>query len=127
LHLQKMEFLMSQIIVMQAPDTPPVVDQPRLERREQGAPLRSTWTLYESAMDGLSAGIWACEPGRWRIEFGDHEHEYFIVLEGRARLHDEHGTCTDLGPGQAAIIPAGFRGSFEVLERVRKHFVVVER
>jgi uncharacterized cupin superfamily protein len=84
-------------------------------------------SLYESAADGVSAGIWQCEPGRWRIEFGPHEHEYFFVLEGRARLHSIDGTVTDLGPGQAAVIPAGFRGSFEVLERVRKHFVVVER
>lgn len=118
---------MSQVIVVDTPATAPVVDQPRLERREQGAPLRSTWTLYESAAEGLAAGIWECEPGRWRIEFGPHEHEYFHLLEGRARLHDELGGFVELGPGQAAIIPAGFRGSFEVLERVRKHFVVVER
>ena len=109
------------------PATAPVVDQPRLERRETGAPLRETWTLYQAPVDGVAAGIWTCEPGRWRIEFGPAEHEYFIVLEGRARLHDEAGRVTDVGPGQAAMIPAGFRGSFEVLERVRKHFVVIER
>ena len=34
---------------------------------------------------------------------------------------------TEIGPGQAAVIPANFRGAFEVVERVRKHFVVVER
>jgi hypothetical protein len=115
------------IRTFQQPDTLPVVDHPRVERREVGAPERHTWTLYESAADGVSAGIWHCEPGRWRIEFGPHEHEYFIVLEGRARLHGMDGAVTELGPGQAAVIPAGFRGSFEVLERVRKHFVVVER
>ena len=49
------------------------------------------------------------------------------MVQGRARLHSVDGTVTELGPGQAAVIPAGFRGSFEVLERVRKHFVVVER
>ena len=118
---------MSRIITFAQPATPPVLDQPRPERREVGAPQRETWTLYEHAGDGLAAGIWACEPGRWRIEFGPHEHEYFIVLEGRARIHDAEGGCTDIGPGQAVVIPAGFQGSFEVLERVRKHFVVVER
>lgn len=118
---------MNPIIRFDPPATAPVVDQPRAERREVGAPERLTWTLYESAPDGVAAGIWACEPGRWRIEFGPHEHEYFVVLEGRARLRDDAGTVTDVGPGEAAVIPAGFRGSFEVLERVRKHFVVVER
>lgn len=115
------------IQTFEQPSTSPVVDHPRMERREVGAPERHTWTLYESAAEGVAAGIWQCEPGRWRIAFGPHEHEYFFVLEGRARLHSADGTVTDLGPGQAAVIPAGFRGSFEVLERVRKHFVVVER
>jgi uncharacterized cupin superfamily protein len=118
---------MSRITVFDTADGQPRIDQPRVERREVGAPERRTWTLYEHPGDGVSAGIWDCEPGRWRIAFGPHEHEYFIVLEGRARLHDSDGQVTDIGPGQAVVIPAGFEGSFEVLERVRKHFVVVER
>lgn len=109
------------------PPSDPVVDQPRAERREVGAPRRETWTLYQHAGDGIDAGIWTCEPGRWRIEFGAHQHEYFFVLEGRVRLHDAQGGFTEVGPGEAAVIPAGFQGSFEVLERVRKHFVVLGR
>ena len=108
-------------------DTPPVIDHPREGRREVGCPERRTWTLYESAPDGVSVGLWECEPGRWRIEFGEHQHEYFTVLAGRVRLHTPDGTWVEFGPGQAAVIPAGFRGSFEVLERVRKHFVVIGR
>ena len=30
------------------------------------------------------------------------------------------------GPGQAVVIPPNFRGSFEVVEAVRKHFVIIE-
>lgn len=109
------------------PTFEPAVDQPRPERREVGAPRRETWTLYQHAADGMDAGIWTCEPGRWRIVFGEHQHEYFFVLEGRVRLHNAQGGCTEVGPGEAAVIPAGFQGSFEVLERVRKHFVVLGR
>ena len=105
----------------------PAVDQPRVDRREVGAPRRETWTLYESGPAGVSAGVWTCEPGRWRIAFGPGQHEYFHLLQGRVRLHDVQGGFTELGPGQAAVIPAGFEGSFEVLEPVRKHFVVVGR
>lgn len=118
---------MATITRFDPPTTQPVVDQPRIERREVGAPRRETWTLYQHAGDGVDAGIWTCEPGRWRIVFGAHQHEYFFVLEGRVRLHDAQGGFTEVGPGQAAVIPAGFVGSFEVLERVRKHFVVVGR
>ena len=35
------------------------------------------------------------------------------------------GTYTEAKAGEALVIPAGFAGSFEVLERVRKHFVIV--
>ena len=118
---------MASVLRFDLPATPPVTDQPRPERREVGAPQRSTWTLYESAPDGLCAGIWDCEPGRWRIEFGPAEHEYFHVLSGRARIQAEDGTVTEIGPGQAVMIPPGFRGSFEVVEALRKHFVILDR
>ncbi|MFZ2987555.1 cupin domain-containing protein [Ideonella sp.] len=118
---------MSRIIRFDLPDVAPERDQPRPERREVGAPDRSTWTLYESAAEGVAAGIWDCEPGRWRIEFGPNEHEYFHVLHGLARVHDEAGGVVEVGPGQAVMIPANFRGSFEVLTPMRKHFVIIEK
>jgi uncharacterized protein len=107
------------------PTTPPVVDHPRPDRLEAGNPERQTWTLYEPAGQGVSCGIWACEVGRWRIEFAPNKHEYLFVLAGRLRLHDAAGGYLEVQAGQAAVIPAGFQGSFEVIEPVRKHFVVV--
>ncbi|MDT9000352.1 cupin domain-containing protein [Paucibacter sp. APW11] len=104
----------------------PMLDQPRLDRRLQGAPQRQTWTEYEALHEGLSCGVWTCEPGSWRIVFAPRKHEYFYVIEGRLRLHDSSGAITEVCAGQAAVIPAGFEGVFEVLEPVRKHFVVVE-
>lgn len=102
----------------------PNLDQPRAERRVIGAPWRKTWLLHEASP--MSAGIWECEVGRWRIEFPPTEQEYFFVLSGRARLHGPASALTDIGPGQAVVIPPGFVGEFEVIEPVRKHFVVVE-
>ena len=116
---------MASIVKFDQPATPPEIDFPREERREIGAPERRTWVLYESAPAGLVAGIWECEPGRWRIQMDPTEHEYMVVLAGRCRLHAADGTFTEAGPGEALVIPAGFAGSFEVLERLRKHFVIV--
>ena len=39
-----------------------------------------------------------------------------------ARIHAEA-----FGPGEAAVIPAGFRGVFEVVEAVEKYYVIVTR
>ena len=116
---------MASIVKFDQPATPPEIDFPREERREIGAPERRTWVLYESGPAGLVAGIWECEVGRWRIQMDPNELEYMVVLQGRARLHAPDGRVTEAGPGEALVIPPGFAGSFEVTERVRKHFVIV--
>lgn len=115
------------VVRFDTPTTEPVLDRPRTERLQQGNPLRRTWTLYEAPQGDLDAGIWACEVGRWRIVFPAGKDEYFFVLEGLVRLHDEHGVFTEFKAGDGGVIPGGFVGAFEVLEPVRKHFVVVER
>lgn len=102
---------------------PAVHDQPREDRRVSGAPHRKTWTLHDAGP--MSAGVWECEVGRWRIVFPAGRQEYFHVLQGRVRLHGPQG-AVDIGPGQGGVIPPGFEGEFEVLEAVRKHFVLVD-
>lgn len=115
------------IVRFDAPLGEPSLDRPRAERLESGNPLRRTWSLYEAPQGDLSAGIWACEVGRWRIVFPAAKDEYFFVLEGVVRLHDAQGACTEFRAGQGGVIPGGFVGAFEVVEPVRKHFVVVDR
>jgi len=101
-----------------------VEDRPRPDRLLQGNPLRHTWAHYETADEALSCGIWACETGAWRICFADNKHEFFCVISGVVRLHDEAGSVVEVKAGEAAVIPAGFVGVFEVVEPVRKYFVV---
>ncbi len=115
------------IVRLDQPDAAGVIDHPRPDRLEQGNPRRETWSLYESADGLMTAGIWACEVGRWRIVFPAGKEEYFFVLEGQVRLHDREGRHVDVLAGQGAVIPGGFEGAFEVISPVRKHFVVVDR
>lgn len=103
----------------------PEFDHPRADRSVAGNPLRTTWNHYAAA--GVSAGLWACEPGAWRIAFADGKDEFFHVLEGRLRITDAAGVAREFGPGDACAIPGGFTGLFEVLEPVRKHYVLVDR
>lgn len=119
--------VMPAIVRFAQPEHSGVIDHPKPERLQQGNPRRETWTLYESADGQTSAGIWACEVGRWRIVFPADKEEYFFVLSGHVRLHDAAGAWVDVRAGQGAVIPAGFEGAFEVIEPVRKHFVVVDR
>ena len=107
----------------------PELSRPRPERLEQGNPLRETWTAVTTSVgqaSTLSSGIWRCEPGRWRIEFGPAQQEVFTVLSGRCRVHDLHGGWREAGPGDSLHIPAGFLGAFEVLETVTKAWVILD-
>jgi uncharacterized cupin superfamily protein len=101
----------------------PTLDRPRPDRLVGGNPLRKTWVLHEAGP--VTAGMWECEVGRWRIVFPPERQEYFHVLSGRVRLHGPQG-AQDIGPGQGGVIPPGFEGEFEVLEPVRKQFVLVD-
>lgn len=102
-----------------------VLDHPREDRRVAGIPDRYTWELYEKP--GCSIGIWSCTPGAWRIVFPPTREEYFHVLEGRLRITSATGDAHIFGPGEACVIPAGFEGVFEVIETVRKHYVLIDR
>ena len=102
------------------------IDYPRPERLVQGNPRRSTREFFTSSDQRRSAGIWSCEPGAWQIAFAAGKDEFFCVIEGRLRISDHQGQATEFGPGDAAVIPGGFTGIFEVLTPVRKYYVVME-
>jgi hypothetical protein len=105
----------------------PEFDHPRPERRVSGNPQRTTWNQYTNASGEVYAGIWDCEPGAWRIEMGPTEDELFTVLHGECQLIAECGNTVHCGAGESLLIPAGFRGVFEVLTALRKHYLIVER
>lgn len=101
------------------------VDHPHADRLVQGNPKRLTESLYEHP--NMNCGIWRCEVGAWHIQFADNKQEFFQMIEGVVRLHDQlTQTFIEIQAGEAGIIPPGFKGTFEVVEAVKKYFVVVE-
>jgi uncharacterized cupin superfamily protein len=107
------------------PAPPAEIDYPQPDRRLAGNPKRTTWNRYEC--NGVFMGEWACEVGKWRIQFGTDEHEFFHVVSGRCRVADSEGQGSEFGPGDACMLPPGFAGSFEVLEPMLKRYVIVDR
>lgn len=102
---------------------------PAEDRRITGQPLRETWSQVDTPLHGAQrfySGLWRSQVGHWRIAMGPTEQEVFTVLEGRCRVHSDAGGFQEAGAGQAIHIPAGFTGSFEVLEPLSKVYVIVE-
>ena len=101
------------------------IDYPRPERLVQGNPQRLTYSMYEHA--NMSCGIWQCEVGAWNIKFAENKQEFFQVIEGIVRLHHANSDeVIEIQAGNAGIIPPAFVGTFEVVEAVKKYYVVVE-
>ena len=115
------------LITFERSDVPVTHDHPKPERLVRGNPLRRTYSHYASAGGEVDAGIWECEPGAWNIDFAATRDEFFHVLEGRIRITSAAGEAKEFGPGMPCVIPAGFKGLFEVLEPVRKIYVMIER
>lgn len=118
---------MSKIIAFHEQRTSPEYDYPRPERLVNGNPKRTTWNHYSNDSGEVFSGVWACEAGSWRIEMGAAEDEFFFVTQGRCRLHDEVGHVVEACAGQSLVIPAGFKGIFEVVEPMQKHYMIVDR
>lgn len=80
--------------------------------------------LQSDEANGLEAGIWECTPGTWRRKVMDAEFCHFLF--GRCRFHAESGKTVEIGPGTTIFFPAESRGTWEVLETVRKVFMTVK-
>lgn len=102
-------------------------DHPRPDRLVNGNPQRTTWNHFTNRSAEMFAGVWASEVGSWRIEMGETEDEYFYVIEGSGAIIEENGERRSFTVGDAVIIPASFKGIFEVSTALKKHYVIVER
>jgi uncharacterized cupin superfamily protein len=90
-----------------------------------GAPQTKVQNYYTDKGGEFFSGVWESTPGKWAISYT--EDEFCILLEGRAVLTGENGRAENFKAGDAFVIPAGFKGSWETVERVRKYYAISER
>jgi len=115
------------IVSFQEPLGAPTVDHPRPDRLVRGDPERRTWNLFTDPTETVFSGLWACEPGAWRIACPANQDEFCAILTGRVRLTDSNGASREFGPGDAFILPGGFEGVWETLEALCKRYVIVSK
>ena len=78
--------------------------------------------LFRNEDRSSEMGLWECTPGRWRCEV--ESDEFFHVLAGRAVYTEDDGTVTEIAAGITCAFPAGWKGACEVVETVRKVYMV---
>ena len=96
---------------------------PSAERILSGHPEQRVRIVLPDAGNGAVGGIWECEVGAYRIQYGANEHELCHILSGEVRLHDDQGQAAQFGPGDVFQIPGGFKGVWETLAPLRKSFL----
>lgn len=108
-----------------------------LERQTQGEPANPSpdrilagiprGRVANQYMDGSGqffCGMWQSSAGKWRIRYT--EHEFCVLIEGRVRIESSSGERHEFRAGDVFVVPAGFDGSWEVIEACRKWYAIFE-
>lgn len=97
---------------------------PSPEKILSGIPRARVSNQFTDATRQFSCGIWTSTAGKWRVRYT--ETEFCLLIEGRTRIESVSGERFDARAGDAFVIPAGFEGTWEVLEPCRKWYAVFE-
>ena len=113
---------MSAVKIIRFGENPPVPETARPGNVITGDPVTTTHNYFTDSSSRFFSGIWESTPGKWSCEYS--ESEFVYLISGKARLTDADGQAETFGPGSAFVIPAGFKGSWETLEPIRKYYAI---
>jgi uncharacterized cupin superfamily protein len=97
---------------------------PDASRLVSGHPDLMVWNHYSDSSHQFFAGVWSATRGCWRIQYT--EHEFCHLLAGRVLLTSAAGERWEFSVGDSFVVPAGFTGTWEVLEDCRKLYAIFE-
>ncbi len=90
---------------------------------DSGDPQTSGITFFEG--HGVAVGVWECTPGGWAI-VNRNNTETMMLLMGQARITPADGEAVIVNEGDVFVLPKGWSGRWDVLEKVRKFYVTAE-
>jgi uncharacterized cupin superfamily protein len=100
------------------------VSEPPAERLIAGTPELSVRNFYTDTSQQFFAGRWSATRGKWRVRYT--ENELCVMTAGRVVIESASGERASFGPGDAFVVPAGFSGTWEVLEDCSKIYAIFE-
>lgn len=77
--------------------------------------------FFQNEDKSSEMGIWQITPGRWRCEVGTDE--FCHVLAGHAIYTNDDGKAVELRAGSTSAFPAGWKGTCEIIETLRKVYM----
>lgn len=101
----------------------PTIGAPR--RPLSGNAVTRTAVEFQTPGDTVSAGTWEVTAGTFRSDTTGYI-EFCHIVEGSCRVVDTDGTVHHLKAGDSFVMPEGFKGHWEVDERVKKVFFTTD-
>lgn len=90
----------------------------------KGKYLTKTWNHWTGEDGRLLSGIWECSPGKVACTYT--EWEFCHIISGEVLLTEEGKTKGHrFKKGDGFIIPPGFKGTWETVKKVKKHYVIL--
>lgn len=102
----------------------PDVSTPAADRLLVGVPEHRVWNYFTDSTQTFFAGRWSGTRGKWRVRYT--ENELCVMTAGRVVITSDTGERSEFGPGAAFVVPAGFTGTWEVLEDCAKVYAIFE-
>lgn len=88
-----------------------------------GKPVEQGAVISESPDGKFVVGIWESTP--YAETFDDYPGDEFCqVLSGKVALTDEAGNESTFSAGESYFVPKGFKGTFRVVETMRKYYAI---
>lgn len=88
-----------------------------------GSPQEQGAVVLESKDGKMVIGIWESTP--YAEAFDDYPGDEFCqVLSGKVTLTDDAGNSKTFEAGDSYVLPKGFKGTFRVVETMRKYYAL---
>lgn len=100
------------------------VSEPPAERLLAGNPQLQVRNFFTDSSQQFFAGRWSATRGKWRVRYT--ENELCVMTEGTVVIESVSGERSTFRAGDAFLIPAGFNGTWEVLEDCCKIYAIFE-
>lgn len=113
----------AQIITFAEP-VEPEQTAPAADRLLEGTPTQSISNYFADATSQFFAGRWASTRGKWRVRYS--ENEFCHMTHGKVRITGADGRVHQFGAGDSFVVPAGFEGTWEVVEDCVKLYAIFE-
>ncbi|MBL8576404.1 MAG: cupin domain-containing protein [Mesorhizobium sp.] len=88
----------------------------------EGKPTMTTTVQHTTADGKVLSGTWQATPGTYHATYTDYE--FVHIIAGRIIITPDGGKPVEVGPGDAFVVEADFKGTWKIVEPVTKHFVV---